>query len=171
MNKNKQSEELTKYNLWANKRLVQWLESNNQEFLTKECQSSFSSILETINHIRDGQIFYFSVLQKRHIEKIWDSSIYGAYEGLISQSKEFVEYVETLDIDALSESRFVKVKTLNGSFPQYELIQHCMNHSTFHRGQIITMGHQLGLKKAPSTDMLFYIIQREKQRTTKDKMS
>jgi uncharacterized damage-inducible protein DinB len=37
-----------------------------------------------------------------------------------------------------------------------EMIHHCMNHSTYHRGQIITMGKQLNLSKAPSTDLIFY---------------
>ncbi|WP_366512826.1 DinB family protein [Kordia sp.] len=31
-----------------------------------------------------------------------------------------------------------------------------MNHSTYHRGQIVTMGHQLGFTKAPFTDLFFF---------------
>ena len=38
----------------------------------------------------------------------------------------------------------MKTQYLNGNFQEFELIQHCMNHSTFHPGQIITIGHQLG---------------------------
>lgn len=156
----KQIEALTSYNVWANKRIIQWLKSNDQELITQECQSSFSSILKTINHIWDGELFYISALKEQPIHKAWDGSIEKAYEGLVSQSEEFLEYVEVQDIHALEVSRSVTIKTIDGVFPQYELIQHCMNHSTFHRGQIITMGHQLGLNKAPSTDMLFYIIKK-----------
>jgi len=32
-----------------------------------------------------------------------------------------------------------------------------MNHSTYHRGQMITLARQLGLKEGvPSTDLLYY---------------
>jgi uncharacterized damage-inducible protein DinB len=54
-------EELVNYNLWANKRLINWLKANDKESLTKECQSSFSNILKTVSHILDGQIFYYCV--------------------------------------------------------------------------------------------------------------
>jgi len=54
--------ELVNYNLWANKQLLTWLKANEQESLTKECQSSFSNILNTVNHILDGQIFYYFVV-------------------------------------------------------------------------------------------------------------
>lgn len=157
---NKQIEALTSYNVWANKQIIQWLKSNDQKLITQECPSSFSSILKTLNHIWDGELFYLSAIKKQPIDKTWNGSIEEVYEGLISQSKAFLEYVTTQDVHALEESRSIKIKTIDGVFPQSELIQHCMNHSTFHRGQIITMGHQLGLNKAPSTDMLFYIIKK-----------
>ena len=154
--------ELTNYNLWANKRLLKWLKANQQELLTKECKSSFSNILDTLNHILDGQIFYYCLLKEQSIERSWGNSIEEILKGLIEQSEIFVDYVKSQK--SLNEFRFMKTKTLEGTFTQFELIQHCMNHSTFHRGQIITMGHHLGFTKAPSTDMLFFFIQRNKLR-------
>lgn len=158
-------EELVNYNLWANKRLINWLKTNDKESLTKECQSSFSSILNTASHILDGQIFYYCVLKEQLFERLWGNSIEEIFKGLIEQSEIFVNYLKGQK--SLNEFRLVKTKKLNGNFHQFELIQHCMNHSTFHRGQIITIGHQLGLKKAPSTDMLFYFIERNKLLPTK----
>jgi uncharacterized damage-inducible protein DinB len=35
---------------------------------------------------------------------------------------------------------------------------HCMNHSTYHRGQIVTMGRNLGFTDAPMTDYNFYNV-------------
>ena len=152
-------EELVAYNLWANKRLITWLKGNDQELLTKECQSSFTNILDTVNHILKGQIFYYCVLKEQPFERLWGNTIEEIFKGLIEQSSAFVDYVKGQK--SFNELRLVKTKMLNGTFLQFELIQHCMNHSTFHRGQIVTMGHQLGLSKAPSTDMLFYFIKRK----------
>jgi len=161
-------EELVTYNLWANKRLITWLKENDQKLLTKECRSSFSSILDTLNHLLEGQIFYYCILKEQPLERLWGNTIEEIFEGLREQSEVFVDYVKSQK--SLNELRLVKTKTLNGTFPQFELIQHCMNHSTFHRGQIITIGHQLGLTKAPSTDMLFFFIKRNELRTTKPKV-
>lgn len=154
--------ELVNYNLWANKRLINWLKSNDKESLTKECTSSFSNILTTVSHILDGQLFYYYALKEQPLERSWGNSMEEVFEGLIEQSEDFVNYLESQK--SLNELRLVNIKNVNGNFHQFELIQHCMNHSTFHRGQIITMGHQLELKKAPSTDMLFYFIERNKRK-------
>jgi uncharacterized damage-inducible protein DinB len=152
--------ELVHYNLWANKRLTSWLAANNDELITKNCQSSFSNILTTLDHILDGQLFYYAALNELPIEKPWGNSLQEIYKGLIAQSIDFLTFVESQN--TFEDSRLVKINTLEGKFPQFEIIQHCMNHSTFHRGQIITIGHQLKLTKAPSTDMLFYFIERDK---------
>lgn len=150
--------ELVNYNLWANKRLLNWLKANKKDLLTKECFSSFSNILNTVNHILDGQIFYYCVLKEQSNEKFLKNNVEEIFKGLIEQSEVFIDYVKNQE--TLNDFRFLKTKTLKGRFTQFELIQHCMNHSTFHRGQVITIGHQLGLTKAPSTDMLFYFIKR-----------
>jgi uncharacterized damage-inducible protein DinB len=42
--------------------------------------------------------------------------------------------------------------------PRVELLQHCLNHSTYHRGQIVSIGHQVGLKDAPMTDYMYYVL-------------
>lgn len=157
--------ELVNYNLWANKRLLTWIKANEKDLLTKECQSSFSNILNTINHILDGQIFYYCILKEQPLERLWGNTIEEILKGLIEQSEVFIDYMKNQK--SLNEFRFLKTKTLEGTFTQFELIQHCMNHSTFHRGQIITMGHQLGFSKAPSTDMLFFFIKRNKLLKTK----
>lgn len=151
---------LTNYNIWANKRIADWLLSNESKVMELNCKSSFTTIAKTINHIWDAQIFYLSILKQVPINKNWDKTTRSSINGLTEQSEEFAQYVSQLDLIEFNEPRTVEVKTLSGTFDQSQLIQHCMNHSTFHRGQIITIGHQLGLNKAPSTDMLFYFIQK-----------
>ncbi|WP_431607929.1 DinB family protein [Zunongwangia profunda] len=37
-------------------------------------------------------------------------------------------------------------------------MQHLFNHGTYHRGQIISMAHQLGFTEIPSTDFLFFSL-------------
>ncbi|MBB3696475.1 hypothetical protein KMW28_10205 [Flammeovirga yaeyamensis] len=150
---------LSKYNLWANQRIANWLLSNEANRLDKNCKSSFPTIGLTINHIWDAQIFYLSVVKKIPFNKSWDKSTVTAINGLVEQSIEFDNYTLNLGECELSELRTVKTKNLSGTFSQENLLQHCMNHSTFHRGQIITMGHQLELTKAPSTDLFNFLAE------------
>lgn len=156
----KQIEELVNYNLWANKRLINWLKINNEELLSQKCKSSFSTILDTVKHIVEGDAFYYAILKEQAVENIKLNTTKEVFSIFIKQSELFVNYLK--DKKSLDEYRLFKSVYLEGNFKEYELIQHCMNHSTFHRGQLITIGHQLGLTKAPSTDMLLYLAHRNK---------
>ena len=95
MGKTEEIIELVNYNLWANKRIISWLKSNEKDLLTKKCQSSFSNVLDTANHILDGQIFYYCVLKKQPIERLWGNTAEETFNGLIEQSEAFINYVKS----------------------------------------------------------------------------
>lgn len=159
MNSTKALTDLVTYNVWANQQIAQWLLSNDMEKMTSDCHSSFPTILQTIHHTWDAQIFYLNIMKNIPFSKDWDGSTEGAINGFVAQSKEFMKHVLPMTANEFSEYRLVEASMLEGEFQQHELIQHCMNHSTFHRGQIITMGHQLGLSKAPRSDFFFYFAE------------
>jgi uncharacterized damage-inducible protein DinB len=54
----------------------------------------------------------------------------------------------------------IKFKRLNGEeyeLPFIQIFAHLFNHSTFHRGQFITLLRQVGFSKITGTDLLdFY---------------
>ncbi|MEM9647912.1 MAG: DinB family protein [Bacteroidota bacterium] len=154
MGANKHIIELVRFNLWANKRLVAWLKANDEVLIIRESPSSFPSIIKTVNHILEGEMAYYEILTGTLGKSPKPDSIQDSYANLLEQSTAFVSYTEGQP--HFNELREIDSKYLRGRFPQHELIQHCMNHSTYHRGQLVTLGHQLGLTKAPSTDMLFY---------------
>ena len=49
------------------------------------------------------------------------------------------------------KSRFVG----NGGLPAWQIVMHVVNHATLHRGQIVGMLRQLGVKP-PTTDIVFH---------------
>ncbi len=154
---------ITSYNLWANQRISNWLLSNEFKKLSQPCDSSFQTIAKTIKHILEAQVLYLSIIQQTPITKNKNDGnfVINDIEKLIEQSKDFSYYSSQLQTKQLNETRKIDFKFLSGNFSQGELILHCMNHSTFHRGQIITIGHQLKLTKAPSTDFLFFLSKLE----------
>jgi len=52
-----------------------------------------------------------------------------------------------------------KIKTpwVEDEIPVYEVLLHAFNHSTYHRGQVITMGRQLGFEDGIMTDFYEYL--------------
>jgi len=67
------------------------------------------------------------------------------------------EYVGGLD-DA-SVDRVIDYKLLSGaegSTPLCQMLQHVVNHASYHRGQVTTMLRQLGATPAKPMDMIAY---------------
>jgi len=149
------------YNLWANQTLVEWLKSKPAELWDQEVPSSFSSIAKTIVHIWDTERFWLSVLKGVPPPP---SFRFHGYEGtaaeamdqLIVQSQEFEAYVTTLWESDLEKECFLDTPWVKGTLPRFEFIHHCLNHSTYHRGQLITIGRNVELTDAPMTDYNFY---------------
>jgi len=65
-------------------------------------------------------------------------------------------------LDGLGEdgvSRVFEYKLLNGqagASPVWQMLQHVVNHASYHRGQVTTMLRQLGATPAKPMDMIAY---------------
>jgi uncharacterized damage-inducible protein DinB len=149
------------YNVWANQTLVDWLRSKPAEVLEKEVASSFPSIAQTITHIWDTERFWFCVLTETPPPPSFRFVAYNgtaleAMEELLKQSNDFAAYIWELSDEAFLETRHLDTPWVQGTLPIYEFIQHVFNHSTYHRGQVITIGRNVDLTDAPMTDYNFY---------------
>lgn len=150
----------TGYNLWANTTLVNWLRSKPAELLEKEIASSFPSIRLTLHHIWQAQQYWLSVLQREapKVDLPQADSVEDVLNGIVAQSEELLEYIQSVDDEIIEEKTLIVSPWFQSSFPNFEYIMHCMNHSTYHRGQIVTIARQLGFNDAPMTDYNFYNI-------------
>jgi uncharacterized damage-inducible protein DinB len=157
---------LTDYNVWANKRIIELLNAHPSGLLNAYVNSSYPTIRKTIYHIWDAQVIWLQRMQGLSLT-VWPSEEYGDdFTGydiyFIRQSEDFRNYVSSKP-----ESFFNTIcyyRTMNGKeYKSYnsEIIVHCMNHSTYHRGQIITMLRNLDVTEIPSTDFIVYL--REQQ--------
>ncbi len=147
------------YNLWANSTLVKWLRTKPADVLAQTVPSSFPSVKETILHIWNTQRYWLSVIQKSEFVPFdFDGTLEDAFAGFIQQSEETANYIASMAIDTLEESTLVISPWFQCDFQNFEYIMQCMNHSTYHRGQIVTIGRNLGFTDAPMTDYNFYNI-------------
>ncbi len=76
-------------------------------------------------------------------------------------SQRFADYVHALSEADLLEP--VGFRLFNGNEdirPRYEIIHHGLNHSTYHRGQIVTIARNLGITDPLPTDFMQYLRQK-----------
>lgn len=148
------------YNHWANCTLVNWLRTKPAELLENELKSSFSTIKLTLIHILETQRYWYSILNpaSEYSGQDFDGDLQATFDTLIAQSEELAAYVESLSTAEIQRDTLVVSQWFECNFPNFEYIMHVVNHTTYHRGQIITMGRNLGFTDAPMTDYNFYNV-------------
>ena len=57
----------------------------------------------------------------------------------------------------LGDCLFTDLQKKSYSIPVSGIVIHCMNHSTFHRGNLITMMRNMGMLEFPATDFIDYL--------------
>jgi uncharacterized damage-inducible protein DinB len=150
-------QEYSAYNLWANQTitdlLVQLDESLHQQFVN----SSFPNLYGTILHIWDAESGWWQRVQ--HHEKImypssaFNPSMKEAVNGLLQQSADWMNWLKQQE-DLQLVYDYQNKKKENFSQPLWEILLHVFNHSTYHRGQLITMLRELGQTNLPATDFI-----------------
>ncbi len=151
-----------KYNLWANTKITEFLKKLEPSLLDKEIPSSFNTIRKTLYHIWDAELIWYSRLAGISFTH-WPSTDFKgtteeSFESFLRQSRLFVEFVQTKSEEELA--REFEYKNMEGKSyknPKADSVLHCMNHSTFHRGQIVTMLRAVGFTDLSSTDYITYI--------------
>lgn len=153
--------ELADYNSWANNIQCAWLEQITDEQWKQQIVSSFNSIQETVLHIISAENVWLQRLEKEANPAWLQTSYNGTKTEHIelwkSLSQRLKDFAIDMDESLLKEN--LEFKRLNGdtySMPHYQVLAHIFNHSTYHRGQLITMLRQAGFTSVGSTDMLGY---------------
>lgn len=147
------------YNKWANEQLANWLLEASEIKMNTEIESSFNTLIKTIKHIWNAEYGWLQALQgapwglppkQENCEQATDF-----IKGWIATSDEF----ETFILSLPDKEFYKEIETGKDRKPSSKesIILHVFNHSTYHRGQLITMGRQAGLDLPPRTDFIYYI--------------
>lgn len=153
---------LYEFNYWAKARILGIAETLSPEQYARNLNSSHGGIQGTLVHIVGA-------------EEIWVRRWKGESPGALRTPGEFPA------LDALSDhwdmiehevtgfchmlksdeeiAKPVTYKDTRGNSytaPLYRLMQHLVNHSTYHRGQVVTMLRQLGVKPVGTDMVAFY---------------
>ncbi|PSK87416.1 DinB family protein [Taibaiella chishuiensis] len=147
------------YNLWANTTLVNWLRSKDPATIEQEVASSFPSIKLTIVHIWQVQRYWLTILSKEEFVPVdFKGDAEKAFTTLLEHSETLARYISEMTAEDISDKTLVVSPWFECNFENFEYIMQIMNHSTYHRGQIVTIGRNLGFTDAPMTDYNYYKI-------------
>jgi uncharacterized damage-inducible protein DinB len=155
---------LYEYDAWANHRLLDAAKALTQEQFTRDMGSSFPSVRDTLAHIMGGQWIWLERWQGRSATSLPAATDYA---DLLSLRKRWAEvennllnFVRGLTMERLASVDEYKTQTA-GTFscPLWQIMQHLVNHGTYHRGQVTTLLRQLGAKSV-STDLSFFYRER-----------
>ena len=150
------------YNLWANNLLASAIEMLSDEQHRAEIKSSFSSIYKTVLHLLNAEsIWWQRIKLQERIDRPSDSfsgSVKELTGRLHQQDKQWQEWIATLTEHGLHHE-FIYLDSKKERFkqPVFQMLLHLFNHSTYHRGQIVTMLRQLGVEKIPNTDFIGWV--------------
>jgi len=161
--------DLLAFNAWANHRALSAVEVLTTEQFVKPLGSSFSSVRDTLAHVSGVEWVWLERMEGRSPSSIPEAKEYPDVATLRTHwaetEKHWLEYVSRLDQSELDEE--VEYKTLSfgaARDPRWQMMQHVVNHSTYHRGQVVAMLRQLGAKGV-STDLIAFY--RERKATAK----
>jgi uncharacterized damage-inducible protein DinB len=149
------------FNTWANNQVAQVLRELDDEIFFRENKSSFPSIAMTALHMWGAQFIWLKRMEGLSLGAfphvgLRDKII--SLDGLVQSSEDIQKFIESKD-EAFLTSTYA-YKNLKGDpfEDSYEdTLFHVVNHSTYHRGQIITMLREAGVANVVSTDLIHYL--------------
>ena len=153
-----------RYNLWANECLIAYLRTLPDAQIHQEMVSSFPSIRKTMLHISDAEVLWQFRLQGISLPTFPSATFQGdneeMFQHILDTSSKFVAILENEKAAYLNEK--ISYSTISygaATEKRLDMIHHCMNHSTYHRGQIPMMLRQLGYTNLPHLDFMLYKMQ------------
>ena len=154
---------LVDFNYWARDRVLAAVEPLPPDQFTRDLGSSFKSIRDTLVHTYSAEWVWFSRWQGQSptspipFDRFGDvASLAAAWRDLERDLRAFVAEQTARRGEALE--RVHDYRLMNGTpgrSPFWQMVQHVVNHGSYHRGQVVTMLRQLGAA-AMATDMIVY---------------
>jgi uncharacterized damage-inducible protein DinB len=153
--------QLADYNCWANNIVCNWLSQISDAQWQQPVVSSFGSIQATVLHVICAEhIWVGRMAQSANLDWL-PASYKGSREQHIELWKNTAQRLKDF-VTGIDENRlqlnftFKRVSGEENTMPYYQTLAHVFNHSSYHRGQLVTMLRQVGFTGVQSTDLLNY---------------
>jgi uncharacterized damage-inducible protein DinB len=149
------------YHYWARDRVLDAIAPLAPDQYNRDLGSSFKSIRETLTHTYAAEWAWHSrwqgvsptaLLPPDQFQDV--AALRQAWDELEAKMRAFVD-----GLGDEGSARIVEYKLLNGqpgASPIWQMLQHVVNHASYHRGQVTTMLRQIGAAPPKPLDMIAY---------------
>jgi uncharacterized damage-inducible protein DinB len=155
---------LLDYNYWARDRMYEAFEALTSEQAARDLGGSFGSIHDTVTHLYSAEVVWYG---RWHGES--PALLTGAsFSDLAVIRRAWVDHEQKMRtfVAGLGDAgveRVFEFKMFSGqatAAPFWQMLQHVVNHGSYHRGQITNKLRQLCAQPPKSLDMIaFYRAQ------------
>jgi uncharacterized damage-inducible protein DinB len=147
------------YNSWANHRVLEACAPLDAAKFAQDLHSSFPSVRDTLRHIMLAEWLWLERWLGRSpgfpADEFADlASMRSRWQEIEADLNAFIRKLSAADL-----GRIVEYKNTKGhafANPMWQMLQHLVNHGTYHRGQITTMLRQLGATPVTTDLIAFY---------------
>jgi uncharacterized damage-inducible protein DinB len=158
------------YHYWARDRVFEAIERLTPEQYHRDLGSSFKSIRDTLTHIYAAEWAWFMRWQGESPTALLPADRFPDLPSLEAAWREHEGRMRAFvgGLDANGTARVIQYTLLSGqpgASPIWQMVQHVVNHASYHRGQLTTMLRQIGAEPPKSMDMIAYYRVKEAART------
>ncbi len=154
---------LYKYNRWANAQVLGAVSRLTEEQFTKDLSSGHRSVRDTLTHIVGAEWIYLMRWNGTSPKALFDpmdfpnlSSFRTKWAEVEREQTDFVNGVTDESLENVIA--YVNTKGEEWRYPLWQMMQHVVNHSSYHRGQVATLLRQLGAEPAPTDFLIFFDV-------------
>jgi uncharacterized damage-inducible protein DinB len=155
------------FNAWADRRTLEACAALSDAQFVQDLGNSFPSIRDTLVHTMLVEWIWLERWNNRSPDKYPPAAEFPNLASVRARwaeiERNLLAYVASLKADDLP--RVVHHKTMAGvpqAQPLWQMLQHLVNHGSYHRGQVATMLRQLKAKPL-STDVIVFYRERAAQ--------
>lgn len=156
---------LVDYNYWARDRLLDAVAALSPEQFTRDMGNSFGSVRDTIAHICDAESIWLARwsggrptgFQKPDRMPDFETAR-KEWAELENRMREVVRGMGPDDVQR--EIRYKDFRGAERSDVFWQMLQHVVNHGSYHRGQVTTMLRQLGAQPPKFMDLIVFYRER-----------
>jgi uncharacterized damage-inducible protein DinB len=152
---------LVDFNYWARDRMLAAVEPLTADQYLRDLGNSFRSVRDTVVHTYSAEWVWYTRWQGESPTAPIPFDRFPDLAGLWTAWRELERSIRVF-VDGLDEAALARVldyRLMNGQpgrSAYWQMIQHVVNHGSYHRGQVTTMLRQLGAKPPKSTDLIAY---------------
>jgi uncharacterized damage-inducible protein DinB len=151
---------LLAYTIWADRQILQAVAALPEEDLVRETGTSFGSVLGTLAHVLGAEQLWLSRFLGVPRERLPSQEDFPTCEVLRASFEDFWPQLEfflaSLTEEQLAaEFTWTSLEGENRTAPFRQVLLHVVNHSSYHRGQVVAQLRQLG-HQPPSTDLVYW---------------